>query len=86
MRKLPNSNSDIGNVVRPTEDRPPSTPRWIKVSGIIVIVLLLLYGILELTGVGGNHGPGQHKPTGNVSGQTQPSSVTEAHTLPGGGH
>lgn len=60
MRKLPNSNSDNGE--RPTEDRPPSTPRWVKVSGIIAIVLILLFVIMKLTSIGGNHGPGRHIP------------------------
>jgi hypothetical protein len=35
---------------------PPSTPRWVKVSGIIVIALILLFVILHLTGLGlGGH-------------------------------
>jgi hypothetical protein len=58
MNKIPNSNSDNG--VRSTEDRPPSAPRWVKVSGIIVIILVLLLAILKITGIGGNHGPGRH--------------------------
>jgi len=33
------------------------TPRWVKVFGIIVIVLVLLVGIMML---GGGHGPGAH--------------------------
>jgi hypothetical protein len=53
MSKLPNSNND-------TKNQPPSTPRWVKVSGIIVITLVLLLIILKLTGIGGNHGPGRH--------------------------
>lgn len=32
--------------VRPTEDRPPGTPLWVKVSGIIVIGLVLLFFII----------------------------------------
>jgi hypothetical protein len=62
MSKLPNSNSDTG--VRATEDRPPSTPRWVKVVGIIIIALILLFVILKLTGHGGNHGPGRHTGVG----------------------
>jgi hypothetical protein len=74
MSKLPNSNSDTDDsTVRPTEDRPPSTPRWVKVSGIIVISLVLLFVIMKLTGVGGDHGPGRHIPSGD-------------HTPPKGGH
>ena len=48
----PDSNGDAG------EDTD-STPRWVKVFGIIVIVLVLLFGILHLTG----HGLGGHTPT-----------------------
>lgn len=73
MSKLPSSNSDTTGV-RPTEDRPPSTPRWVKVSGIIAIVLVLLFVILKLTGVGGDHGPGRHmqSSTGIEQGVKQP--------------
>ena len=35
---------------RSDRSSPPSTPRWVKVSGIIVIVLILLFVILHLTG------------------------------------
>ena len=38
---------------------PPSTPRWVKVFGIIFIVLVLLFVILHLTG----HSLGGHIPT-----------------------
>ncbi|PAE36667.1 hypothetical protein [Bacillus sp. 7884-1] len=41
-------------------ETPPSTPRWVKVFGIIAIVLILLFVILKLTGIGGNHDPGRH--------------------------
>jgi hypothetical protein len=38
---------------------PPKTPRWVKVSAIIVGALLLLAVIVKLTGAG-DHGPGRH--------------------------
>jgi hypothetical protein len=41
----------------------PATPRWVKVSVIIVIVLIVLFAILQIAS-GGEHGPGQHNPTG----------------------
>lgn len=41
-------------------ETPPSTPRWVKTLGIIVIILILLIVILKLFGIGGNHGPGRH--------------------------
>lgn len=77
-------------------NRPPypGTPRWVKVFGIVVIVLVLLFVIMKLTGVGGEHGPGRHTPSGG-GGDAPPSSVIEARapfggnsggTPPEGGH
>jgi hypothetical protein len=61
-------------------DPPPySTPRWVKIVGIIALVLALLVGIMLLTGAGGNHGPGRHMPSGGA-GDTPPSSVTVDRT------
>ncbi len=39
-----------------------STPRWVKVFGIIALVLVLLIAIVLITGLGGEHGPGRHTP------------------------
>jgi hypothetical protein len=37
-------------------DGPPGTPRWVKVFGIIGIILVLLFVVLHLTGRGlGGH-------------------------------
>ena len=56
-------------------DLPPyTTPRWVKIVGIIALVLVLLVGILLLAGVGGGHGPGRHMPSGGAGGHTPPSS------------
>lgn len=40
---------------------PPAetTPRWVKVAGAIVLVLVLLVVVLLVTGKG-DHGPGRH--------------------------
>jgi hypothetical protein len=38
----------------------PGTPRWVKVFGIIAIVVLLLIGFILFTGLGGPHGPQRH--------------------------
>jgi hypothetical protein len=66
-------------------DLPPySTPRWVKILGIVALVLVLLFGILHLTGFRGHHGPGQHLPSGG-SGTTPRSSVTVDHPSFGGG-
>ena len=47
----------------------PGTPRWVKVSGIIAIVLLLFVLLNVLTG-GGPHGPGRHASSAEAGGHT----------------
>ena len=39
-------------------DEPAGAPRWVKVFGVIAVVLLVLLAIMLLSG--GNHGPGRH--------------------------
>ena len=46
----------------------PGTPRWVKVSGIAVGVLVLLVVIMVVAGAGGPHGPGRHAPLGDAAG------------------
>ena len=47
----------------------PGTPRWVKVSGIVVIAFVLVVVVVHLAGGGfRRHGPG---------GGTSPSGVTE---------
>lgn len=36
--------------VNPNRESPPNTPRWVKVFGIVVIILILLFVIMHLTG------------------------------------
>lgn len=48
-----------------------STPRWVKVAGIIALAVILLLAILLLSG--GNHGPGRHTGLGS---RIRPISVT----------
>ena len=45
----------------------PGIPRWVKVLGIVVIVLALLIAIALATGLGGPHGPARHAPSGHSS-------------------
>ena len=51
-------------------------PRWVKIAAIVVGLLILLFVVLQLTGIGGEHGPGRH-----MSGETTPSVGMPA-TLP----
>jgi hypothetical protein len=55
----------------------PGTPRWVKIVGIIVLVLVLVLGIVLLTGIGGAHGPVRHMPSGGASGHRPPFSAME---------
>jgi hypothetical protein len=47
------------NPMEPDYESTASTPRWVKVFGIVVIVLVLVLGILHLTG-NSLGGPGSH--------------------------
>lgn len=52
----------------PEQPPYPSTPRWVVVSGVVLIVLVLLVGIMLFTGMlftglGGPHGPRRHLPS-----------------------
>jgi hypothetical protein len=55
--------------VSPDRESPPSTPRWVKVFGIIVIILVLLV-VAMIFIVGGDHGPSRHVPSAGLGGQT----------------
>lgn len=39
---------------------PPRMPRWVKLAAIVAGILVLLFVVLKLTGIGGEHGPGRH--------------------------
>ena len=75
------SKDDTG--VRSDRSTTSGTPRWVKVLGIIALVVVLLGGIIVFTRVGGEHGPSGQTPSGDTDGQTPPSSVIEDYTPPG---
>ena len=56
-----------------------STPRWVKVFGIIVLVMVLLVIVVLVTGLGGEHGPGRH----TTSGDSITSSIQQGAQLDG---
>jgi hypothetical protein len=64
------------SMAQPDRGSTTSTPRWVKVLGIIAVLLLLLLGILML--IGGEHGPARHIPSGGVGMRT--SSTGGVHT------
>jgi hypothetical protein len=59
-------------------DRGPTAgpPRWVKVSGIITLILVVLLLIVLLAG--GNHGPGRHQ-SSRGHGGSLPSVAIAAH-------
>ena len=64
----------ISDADRPT---PPGMPRWVKVSGAVVLASVLLFVILRLTGLGGDHGPGRHMSQGAEPVVTASGVLTE---------
>jgi hypothetical protein len=41
----------------------PGAPRWVKITGIIVSIVVLLFLFLLVTRGTGGHGPGRHRPS-----------------------
>lgn len=60
--------------------RAGSTPRWVKVLGLVAIIVALLIA-LALTLGGGSHGPGRHTA---AQGSEQISHVQESGSGPVG--
>jgi len=77
----------------------PPTPRWVKVSGILALIVVALLVVMLIAG-GGQHGPGRHALGGGQQQQKQPGGQqpggkngrqmpsdggAEGHTPPSGG-
>jgi hypothetical protein len=54
----------------------PGTPRWVKVSAILLLVPILLFIAIKLTGIGDHHGPGRHMPS---DGSRGPTHIGDSH-------
>jgi hypothetical protein len=54
----PPTSSDTSEVSN--QDSTTSTPRWVKVFGILAVVVALLFVVMLLAG-GGRHGPSRHR-------------------------
>ena len=69
---------ESGNATGAADEPIAGTPRWVKVFGLIALVVVLLFLVVLVVG-GGEHGPGRHTPAGASS----PSSQTPGeHTAP----
>jgi hypothetical protein len=53
----------------------PGTPCWVKVSGIIAMVVVLLVILMIFTGIGGPHGPNRHMSSGYLGSATADGGV-----------
>lgn len=42
-----------------TPEEPPGVPRWVKLMGLAVVVLVVV-AVLVMLLLGGEHGPGRH--------------------------
>ena len=71
-------------VIQPNREST-STPRWVKVFGVVAIILVLLFVVIVITGIGGRHGPGRHIPSGDARRDTLRSSATGDPGLSGSG-
>jgi hypothetical protein len=78
---------------RPGRGSTRRLPRWVKVLGISIGILVLLFVVLRLAGVGGQHGPGRHTSSGgpgdvplsSVVGNQMPSADPTDQAPPEGG-
>lgn len=55
-----NPDSPDGSEVEPDHEATTGPPRWVKVFGIIALVVILVFLVLLVAGGGGGHGPGRH--------------------------
>lgn len=54
------------------EGASPRMPRWVKLSGLTAVVLVLLViGLMLISGQEGEHGPGRHLPAGEPAGRIE---------------
>jgi hypothetical protein len=60
-------------------------PRWVKVSGLVAILVVLALLALLILG-GGQHGPWQHGPRDHGPGHTPPEGHPGDHSGGGGQH
>ncbi len=69
---------EIGGIDHDAERRSPSgMPRWVKVIGLVVLVVALVLGAVLLLG-GGEHGPARHTSAGSTGGIASATALTTA--------
>ena len=68
----------------PDHGSTAGTPRWVKVCAAIALLLILLLGVMLLTGGPGEHGPRRHTGSSDADGRKAPAGVAEGHRPPPG--
>lgn len=63
----------------PDADGYTGMPRWVKISGAIVLAIVLLFLGAKAFGVGPQHGPGMHGGAPNMHSPTSTSPATTTH-------
>ena len=61
-------------------DTPPGVPRWVKVSGAVMLLIVVVLVVSKLAGV--EHGPGRHSGSSDPPAQTTPAGTGGGHTGP----
>ena len=51
----------------PDRPGPPSAPRWVKVFGTLLLLVILAFGLLMVIRGPGGHGPGRHFRGGDMA-------------------
>ena len=54
------ANRTPGPEPQPESNGYPGTPRWVKVTGIALLAILLIAAFIVISGLGGPHGPQRH--------------------------
>src|SRR3712207_2867213 len=58
--RMGDPSADRNTDVEPDGESRAGMPRWVKVFGVIALLVVVLFVILLLTGGPGRHGPGRH--------------------------
>ena len=67
----------------PGRDLPAGIPRWVKVFGVMAVILVLLVVVVIFTGIGGPHGPGRHLRSVGLGDYWKPLATAKALHLDG---
>ena len=63
-------------------ERPPGMPRWVKATIVVIGVLVALFVILKIAGVGGEYGPGRHMSSAPASEGQPVAQLLATSSLP----